>query len=122
MSNKKKQWHSLGDFLQAKEERERVQIESKSAESATVNESTGVGTPVQTPVPTPVPTGVLSEGSTQPLSALSESSLPESRVESENKEKTAICEVSRPHEAIIPSGGRRHLRPFGGTLPQSGCH
>jgi hypothetical protein len=58
MSNKKKQWHSLGDFLQAKEERERAQVDSKPAETLTVSESTGVLTPVLTPVSTPVATPV----------------------------------------------------------------
>jgi hypothetical protein len=95
MSNKKKQWHSLGDFLQAKEERERSQVESKLAETATVSESTGVPTPVltpvpapvQTPVPTPVTTGVPSESSAQSPPAPSGVSLTESRLEAENQDK-----------------------------------
>lgn len=91
MSNKKTQWHSLGDFLQAKEERERAQVENKATETATVNESTGVptpvATPVLTPVPTPVATGVPSEDSAQSPSASSEASSTEPRFESENKDK-----------------------------------
>ena len=95
MSNKKQQWHSLGDFLQAKEERERTQADSKSVESATVNESTGVGTPVSTPVPTPVQTpvttpvstGVPTESSVQSPTASSGLPLSETRFESENKDK-----------------------------------
>ena len=59
MSNKKKQWHSLGDFLQAKEERDRLQAESQPAEPATLNENTGVSTGVLTPVDTPVSTPVI---------------------------------------------------------------
>jgi hypothetical protein len=102
MSNKKNQWHSLGDFLQAKEERERTQADSKSAESATVSGSTGVptpvptpvATPVQTPVPTPVTTGVPSESSAQSLPASSGSSLPESRFESENKDKQPYLDAT----------------------------
>jgi hypothetical protein len=70
MSNtKKRQWHSLGDFLQAKEERERAQAEEKPAESKEVNQGTGVdtgvttpvSTPALTPVTTPVTTGVSRE-------------------------------------------------------------
>ena len=102
MSNKKKQWHSLGDFLQAKEERERTQADSKSAESATVSENTGVSTPVltpvstpvQTPVATPVATGVPSESSTQSPSASSGFPLPESRFESENKDKQPYLDAT----------------------------
>ena len=101
MSNKKKQWHSLGDFLQAKEERERAQSDSKSVEINTVSDSTGVPTPVltpvptpvQTPVPTPVPTGVPSETSAQPPSA-SGVSLPESSLESEYKDKQPYLDAT----------------------------
>jgi hypothetical protein len=102
MSNKKQQWHSLGDFLQAKEERERTQAESKPAESATVNEGTGVqtpvltpvSTPVQTPVTTPVSTGVSLENSAQGSSAASGSSLSEPRFESENKDKQPYLDAT----------------------------
>lgn len=91
MSNKKQQWHSLGDFLQAKEERERTQGESKTAETTILNESTGVDTPVPTPVltpvTTPVPTGVSFEGTSQGSSTSSETSLPETKAEWENKDK-----------------------------------
>ena len=102
MSNKKKQWHSLGDFLQAKEERERTQAENKAAESATLKEGTGVptpvltpvATPVQTPVNTPVGTGVPSEVSKQGLSSLSESSLSETKSESETKDKQPYLDAT----------------------------
>jgi hypothetical protein len=102
MSNKKKQWHSLGDFLQAKEERERIQADSKPAESTTVSENTGVPTPaltpvptpVQTPVATPVVTGVPPESSAQSPSASSGFSLPESRFESENKDKQPYLDAT----------------------------
>jgi hypothetical protein len=98
MSNKKQQWHSLGDFLQAKEERERTQAESKPAESATVNDGTGVQTPVvtpvQTPVSTPVSTGVLLEASVQSPSASSGFPLPETRFESENKDKQPYLDAT----------------------------
>lgn len=102
MSNKKKQWHSLGDFLQAKEERERTQVESKPAESTTVNESTGVPTPVLTPVPTPVQTpvatpvstGVPTETSAQSPSASSGFPLSETRLESENKDKQPYLDAT----------------------------
>lgn len=102
MSNKKKQWHSLGDFLQAKEERERHQAESKPAESNTVNESTGVrtpvltpvSTPVQTPVNTPVSTGVPAESPSQSSSASSDHSLPEARFESDNKDKQPYLDAT----------------------------
>ncbi len=95
MSNKKKQWHSLGDFLQAKEERERTQTESKPAESKTLNESTGVPTPVlapvltpvATPVPTGVATGVAEKDFLQPPSDASELPPSETRFEAENKDK-----------------------------------
>jgi hypothetical protein len=116
MNNKKKQWHSLGDFLQAKEERERVQAESKTVESVTLIESTGVptpvltpvstpvvtpaptpvntpvATPVQTPVPTPVPTGASLEASPQNSSAAS--SLPESNLEADGKEKLPYLDAT----------------------------
>ena len=102
MSNKKQQWHSLGDFLQAKEERERTQAESKPAESNTVNDKTGVPTPVLTPVPTPVETpvttpvstGVSSESSAQSSSASSGTSLPEAKFESENKDKQPYLDAT----------------------------
>ena len=102
MSNKKKQWHSLGDFLQAKEERERIQADSKPAETTTVSESTGVptpvltpvSTPVQTPVGTPVATGVQSESSARNIPAPSESSPPESTFESENKDKQPYLDAT----------------------------
>lgn len=98
MSNKKQQWHSLGDFLQAKEERERTQAESKPAESATVNEGTGVQTPVltpvQTPVVTPVSTGVPPEISAQSPSASSGFPLSETRFESENKDKQPYLDAT----------------------------
>lgn len=102
MSNKKKQWHSLGDFLQAKEERERNQAESKPAESITVNESTGVPTPVLTPVPTPVQTpvhtpvgtGVPSESPTQNSPASSGFSLPQTNLESESKDKQPYLDAT----------------------------
>ena len=95
MSNKKKQWHSLGDFLQAKEERERAQSENKTVESAPLNNSTGVGTPVQTPVSTPVltpvgtpvGTGVPTESAGQSSSPSSVTSLSETQSESETKNK-----------------------------------
>ncbi|HEX8556598.1 MAG TPA: hypothetical protein VF668_00620 [Pyrinomonadaceae bacterium] len=106
MSNKKKQWHSLGDFLQAKEERERAQSESKSVENTRVNESTGVGapvltpvstpvstpvpTPVSTPVSTPVPTGDSARGSSAPP-ALAAS---ETTVESESKDKQPYLDAT----------------------------
>lgn len=106
MSNKKKQWHSLGDFLQAKEERERSQADSKPADTATVSVNTGVPTPVltpvttpaptpvQTPVTTPVNTGVPSESPTQSPSAPSGFSLPESRSESENKDRQPYLDAT----------------------------
>jgi hypothetical protein len=102
MSNKKQQWHSLGDFLQAKEERERTQAESKPAESNTLNENTGVPTPVFTPVPTPVQTpvttpvstGVSPESSVQSSSASSGPSLPEAKFESENKDKQPYLDAT----------------------------
>ena len=102
MSNKKKQWHSLGDFLQAKEERERTQAESKPAESNTVNDNTGVGTPVltpvstpvQTPVTTPVSTGVSPESYAQSSSASLGFSLPEAKFESENKDKQPYLDAT----------------------------
>lgn len=102
MSNKKKQWHSLGDFLQAKEERERAQTESKPAESATVNEGTGVptpvltpvSTPVQTPVITPVSTGVPTGASTQSSQASSGFNPSETRLESENKDKQPYLDAT----------------------------
>src|SRR5215212_5203535 len=98
MSNKKKQWHSLGDFLQAKEERERTQAESKSIEVIAVSESTGVPTPVptpvQTPVRTPVPTGILIEDASQDSAAFSEPSLPETKSESDNKDKQPYLDAT----------------------------
>jgi hypothetical protein len=102
MNNKKKQWHSLGDFLQAKEERERAQVDIKPAETAIVSESTGVSTPVstpvltpvQTPVTTPVATGVPSEGSAQSPSTSSGYSLPESKFESENKDRQPYLDAT----------------------------
>ena len=102
MSNKKKQWHSLGDFLQAKEERERSQADSKPTETAIVSENTGVSTPVptpvdtpvQTPVLTPVNTGVPSESSAQSPSTPSGFSLPESRFESENKDRQPYLDAT----------------------------
>jgi hypothetical protein len=101
MSNKKKQWHSLGDFLQAKEERERTQAESKTAESTALKEGTGVptpvltpvSTPVQTPVNTPVSTGVPLESSNQSFSPLSGISLSE-KSESENKDKQPYLDAT----------------------------
>ena len=107
MNNKKKQWHSLGDFLQAKEERERGQSADKeSTENITVSESTGVETPVLTPVPTPVSTpaptpvdtpvvtGALRENSSQPSSVSSAYSVPEARFESENKDKQPYLDAT----------------------------
>jgi hypothetical protein len=107
MNNKKKQWHSLGDFLQAKEERERSQAADKeAAENTTVSGSTGVATPVLTPVPTPVSTpvqtpvttpvatGVPQENSSQVLSASSASSAPEERFESDNKDKQPYLDAT----------------------------
>lgn len=98
MSNKKKQWHSLGDFLQAKEERERAQTESKPAESAIVKEGTGVSTPVvtpvQTPVVTPVGTGALPEASAQSSQASSGFNPSETRLESENKDKQPYLDAT----------------------------
>jgi hypothetical protein len=98
MSNKKQQWHSLGDFLQAKEERERTQAESKPAESNAVNDNTGVPTPVptpvQTPVTTPVSTGVSPESSAQSSLASSGPSLPEAKFESENKDKQPYLDAT----------------------------
>jgi hypothetical protein len=98
MSNKKKQWHSLGDFLQAKEERERTQAENTTAESAALKEGTGVPTPVltpvQTPVNTPVSTGVPLEGSNQSFSSLLGLSLSETRSESENKDKQPYLDAT----------------------------
>ena len=102
MSNKKQQWHSLGDFLQAKEERERTQAESKSAESTIVNDDTGVPTPVLTPVPTPVQTpvttpvstGVSSEASAQNSQASSGFPPSETRFESENKDKQPYLDAT----------------------------
>lgn len=102
MSNKKQQWHSLGDFLQAKEERERVQGEYKTADSTALSSSTGVptpvrtpvNTPVSTPVDTPVSTGVSTESSNQDSSASPRTSLPETRSESENKEKQPYLDAT----------------------------
>lgn len=102
MSNKKQQWHSLGDFLQAKEERERTQVESKSAESTIVSDGTGVSTPVLTPVPTPVQTpvttpvstGVFSEASAQNSEAASGFPPSETRLESENKDKQPYLDAT----------------------------
>jgi hypothetical protein len=98
MSNKKKQWHSLGDFLQAKEERERTQAENTTAESAALKVSTGVPTPVltpvQTPVNTPVSTGVPPEGSNQSFSSLPGLSLSETKSESENKDKQPYLDAT----------------------------
>lgn len=107
MNNKKKQWHSLGDFLQAKEERERSQSADKEpAENITVSEGTGVSTPVltpvstpvstpvQTPVDTPVPTGASRENSPQALSASSAYSVPETRFESDNKDKQPYLDAT----------------------------
>lgn len=98
MSNKKQQWHSLGDFLQAKEERERAQGESKTSEPTTLNDSTGVPTPVLTPVPTPVttpvPTGVPSESPNQVSSASPGTSLPETKFEWDNKDKQPYLDAT----------------------------
>jgi hypothetical protein len=103
MSNKKKQWHSLGDFLQAKEERERGQnAENEPTENTTVNEGTGVATPaltpvptpVQTPVNTPVSTGVSTGNSTQDSSASSSLSAPEARFESDNKDRQPYLDAT----------------------------
>jgi hypothetical protein len=98
MSNKKKQWHSLGDFLQAKEERERTQAENTTAESAALKEGTGVPTPVltpvQTPVNTPVGTPVPTEGSNQSFSSLPGLSLSETKSESENKDKQPYLDAT----------------------------
>jgi len=95
MSNKKKQWHSLGDFLQAKEERERNQVpESEISENTTVNLSTGVATPVLTPVITPVRTGVITENSIQDTSDSSTLSTPEATLESDNKDKQPYLDAT----------------------------
>lgn len=102
MSNKKQQWHSLGDFLQAKEERERTQGENKATDSTALSGSTGVPTPVQTPAPTPVTTpvttpvstGVPAENSNLNSSASLEPSLQEIRSESENKEKQPYLDAT----------------------------
>ncbi|MCA1568309.1 MAG: hypothetical protein LC803_22225 [Acidobacteria bacterium] len=102
MSNKKQQWHSLGDFLQAKEERERAQGENKTADPTTLSDSTGVPTPVSTPVPTPVSTpvttpvstGVPIENSSQNSSTSSATPLPETRFEPENKEKQPYLDAT----------------------------
>lgn len=102
MSNKKKQWHSLGDFLQAKEERERTQAESKAAENTTISESTGVGTPVltpvttpvQTPVSTPVGTGVPVESPTRHSSNTSSLLPSEPKPEAEGKDKQPYLDAT----------------------------
>ena len=98
MSNKKQQWHSLGDFLQAKEERERAQGESEAAESTALNVGTGVSTPVPTPVltpvVTPVSTGAPSESTGQGFSALPGNSLPEIKSEWENKDKQPYLDAT----------------------------
>jgi len=102
MSNKKQQWHSLGDFLQAKEERERAQGENKAADSTALSDSTGVPTPVSTPVPTPVSTpvttpvstGVPVENSNQNSPTSSATPQPETRFESENKEKQPYLDAT----------------------------
>lgn len=107
MNNKKKQWHSLGDFLQAKEERERSQSDDKeSTENIIVSEGTGVSTPVFAPVPTPVSTpvqtpvdtpvhaGASRENSSQDLSASSAYSVPETRFESDNKDKQPYLDAT----------------------------
>jgi hypothetical protein len=91
MSNKKQQWHSLGDFLQAKEERERTQGENKATDPTALsdrygriysrtNSRTYTST---TPVITPVSTGVPTENSNLNSSASLGTSLPEIRSESE---------------------------------------
>ncbi len=112
MSNKKKQWHSLGDFLQAKEERERVQTESKATENTIFSEDTGVPTPVLTPVRTPVPTPVATPVGTpvSPETAArgsSDSLAPtasETGFESENKEKQPYLDATHtPSEQQIYS-------------------
>lgn len=110
MSNKKKQWHSLGDFLQAKEERERTQTQSQPVEPNIVSDSTGVGTPVltpvatpvstpvQTPVHTPVTTAVIAENPAQSSAQSPATSValsqPDSRFESEDKEKQPYLDAT----------------------------
>jgi hypothetical protein len=107
MNNKKKQWHSLGDFLQAKEERERSQTADKeSTENTTVSDSTGVETPVPTPVltpvvtpvytpvDTPVTTGEPRENSSQASSASSAYLVPEARFESDNKDRQPYLDAT----------------------------
>lgn len=107
MNNKKKQWHSLGDFLQAKEERERSQsADIESTENNTVNASTGVetpvptpvltpvATPVQTPVDTPVTIGAVREDLPQASKASSAYLVPETRFESDNKDKQPYLDAT----------------------------
>ncbi|HYO62573.1 MAG TPA: hypothetical protein VER08_02840 [Pyrinomonadaceae bacterium] len=95
MSNtKKKQWHSLGDFLQAKEERERAQSEDKPAESKGDDLTTGVGTGVPTGVSTPVATGVAARSHEKPSAALLEPALPETSTEPESKDKQPYLDAT----------------------------
>jgi hypothetical protein len=102
MSNKKTQWHSLGDFLQAKEERERNRAESKPVEPITVSENTGVPTPVRTPVPTPVetpvdtpvPPEVPPEDSPQNSTALTGIAQSETKFESDYKDKQPYLDAT----------------------------
>jgi len=102
MSSKKRQWHSLGDFLQAKEERERSQAEDQPAKSKADIVSTGVTTgvitpaptPVVTPVSTPVQTGVARESHESASSPLSISASPESQAEPENKDRQPYLDAT----------------------------
>jgi hypothetical protein len=102
MSNKKQQWHSLGDFLQAKEERERAQGESKASESKALNNDTavdtGVITPVSTavltPVPTPVQTGVEREDREPAALALPKVAISEPQAELENKDRQLYLDAT----------------------------
>ena len=107
MNNKKKQWHSLGDFLQAKEERERsLSVDKESTENTTISDSTGVPTPVLTPVATPVTTPVqtpvdtpvtkeaLREPSPQASSTSSAYLVPEARFESDNKDRQPYLDAT----------------------------
>jgi hypothetical protein len=98
MSNKKRQWHSLGDFLQAKEERERAQAEEKPTEYKVDNQGTGVVTPVPTPVltpvVTPVPTGVDREIPETPSPPFREALPVESQAETEPKDRQLYLDAT----------------------------
>jgi hypothetical protein len=91
MSNtKKRQWHSLGDFLQAKEERERARTEEQTTELKGDTQSTGVSTGVPTPVATPVLTPV-----TTPVAT----GVPERELDSQSQTKAAPSESQSDYES-----------------------